>query len=398
MEKVYANGIEDARSDCQIRFQPEVASGLEIQIQSKVDVLYGKSIRRLAEESLERMGVSRGRIEITDAGALPFVIQARLEAVVRSAFPERDISCLPEKKEHDTSPPERDRFRRSRLYLPGNQPKLMLNAGIHRPDAIILDLEDSVAAPEKLAARLIVRNALRTLDFFGAERMVRVNQGELGLEDIREIASEDVHMFLLPKAESAEQVRECDKAAQAVRNGAPPVLWMPILESASGILNAFEIASASPNVGALAIGLEDYTADIGTGRTSSGHESFFARSMAVNAARAAGVQAIGTVFGDVGDEEGLRKFARESKELGFDGLGCIHPRQIGPIHETFRPEGGELEKAKSIVLAFREAERRGLGVVSLGSKMIDPPVVKRALKTVDLAVKTGQLESGWEKA
>ncbi len=131
---------------------------------------------------------------------------------------------------------------------------------------------------------------------------------------------------------------------------------------------------------ALAIGLEDYTADIGTQRTNEGRESIFARQMLVNAAKAAGIQAIDTVFSDVSDMEALRQSVLEAKSLGFEGKGCIHPRQIQVVHEAFAPTSEEIEKAKKIVLAFEEAEKKGLGVVSLGSKMIDPPVVKRALE------------------
>ena len=160
---------------------------------------------------------------------------------------------------------------------------------------------------------------------------------------------------------------------------------MPIIESSLGCFNAYEIASASPNIIALTIGLEDYTADIGAQRTKEGKESFWARSIIVNAARAAGVQPIDTVFSDVADMEGLRESVLEAKGLGFEGKGCIHPRQIPVIHETFSPTPEELEKAKKIVTAFKEAEEKGLGVVSLGSKMIDPPVVKRAQKIVDQA-------------
>jgi citrate lyase subunit beta/citryl-CoA lyase len=172
---------------------------------------------------------------------------------------------------------------------------------------------------------------------------------------------------------------------------------MPIIESAKGILNAFSIATASKSIVALAIGLEDYTADIGTQRTTEGRESFFARSMIVNAARAAGVQAIDTVFSDVNDNAGLLASVLEAKSLGFDGKGCIHPRQIRTIHEGFAPSATEIEKAKAIVFAFDEAEKKGLGVVSLGSKMIDAPVVKRALKTIDLALAQLLIEKNWKK-
>ena len=172
---------------------------------------------------------------------------------------------------------------------------------------------------------------------------------------------------------------------------------MPILESASGILNSLEIAKASSNNVAIAIGLEDYTANIGVERTNKGRESLFARSQVVNAARSAGIQAIDTVFSDVNDEESLRESVREAKALGYDGKGCLHPRQIKPIHEEFAPSHTEIDKAKKIVLAFEKAEERGLGVVSIGSKMIDPPVVNRAQHTLNLAISTGLVSRKWKR-
>ena len=172
---------------------------------------------------------------------------------------------------------------------------------------------------------------------------------------------------------------------------------MPIIESALGVVNSYSIASAAENVVALAIGLEDYTADLGTKRTKEGTESFFARSMVVNAARAAGIQPIDSVFSDVGDMEGLKQNVLMSKALGFDGMGCIHPRQIRVIHENFAPSADEIEKAMKIVSAFHIATEQGLGVVSLGTKMIDPPVVKRALNTINSAVKMGKLIENWRE-
>jgi citrate lyase subunit beta/citryl-CoA lyase len=170
---------------------------------------------------------------------------------------------------------------------------------------------------------------------------------------------------------------------------------MPIIESALGVINAYSIASASKNVVALAIGLEDYTADLGTQRTKEGHETFFARSQLVNAARAAGIQPIDSVFSDVSDMDALRDVILESKSLGFDGMGCIHPRQINVIHQYYAPNDAEIEKAKKIVNAFEDATEKGLGVVSLGSKMIDPPVVKRAQRTIDLAITSGKIAKDW---
>jgi len=276
----------------------------------------------------------------------------------------------------------------------------MLNAGIHQSDGLILDLEDSVGPSEKDETRYLVRNALRALNFFSTERMVRINQGEMGLKDLEFIVPHNVHLILVPKVESAEQIRIVDEKIAEINQvcgRSDPVFLMPILESGRGILKALEIAEASPNNVALAIGLEDYTADLGVPRTDEGKESFFARGMLVNAARAAGLQAIDTVYSDVGNEEGLRASVLEAKALGFDGKGCIHPRQIKPLHEAFAPTAAEIDKAKEIELAFNKAQEQGLGVVALGNKMIDLPVVKRAQQTIVLAIASNLLSENWKE-
>jgi len=283
------------------------------------------------------------------------------------------------------------------LYLPGNQPKLMLNAGLHEPDGLILDLEDAVSHAEKDSARLLVRNALRRVDFYGAERMVRINQGQQGIEDLDWIVPHNVHVILIPKVEDpAQVVAVADRIDELAPDG--NIMLMPIIESALGAWKAYEIASAHTSVIALAVGLEDYTADLGVARTLEGTESFWARSQIVNACVAAGVLPIDTVFSDVADEEGLRASVAEAKALGFVGKGCIHPRQIGPVHDTFAPGAAEIDKARKIVLAFEDAEARGLGVVSLGTKMIDAPVVKRAQTTIRTAVSVGLLTDNWREA
>ncbi|MDZ7766975.1 MAG: CoA ester lyase [Melioribacteraceae bacterium] len=272
--------------------------------------------------------------------------------------------------------------------MPGNEPKFYPNAGLHKPDGIILDLEDSVAPSEKEAAQLLVRNALCTIDFYGAERMVRINQLPKGIDDLRFIVPHNVHVILIPKVENADQVKDVEKNVELLKKEYKiknDIYFMPIIESALGVIKSYEIASASKYNCALAVGLEDYTADIGVERTNEGRESIFARSMIVNAAKAAKIQAIDTVFSDVTDMEGLRDSVIEAKSIGFEGKGCIHPRQVKVVNETFLPTESEIEKAKKIVVAFEEAEAKGLGVVSLGSKMIDAPVVKRARRIVKLA-------------
>lgn len=385
---------EDVRSDLHVSVELAGSGGLQIALDSKVAALYADSIEEITIGVLNALGVEHARVEIDDKGALPFTIAARVEAAARRAGARGKGDPRPARTFARSGPTARDRLRRSRLYLPGNQPKLMINAGLHRPDGIILDLEDSVHPDEKDAARLVVRNALRCIDFLGAERMVRINQLPLGFEDLKAVVPEGPDLILIPKVESAEQVQKVEERIRGIRSrgGDGHAIWlMPILESALGVENAFDIATAAETVVALTIGLEDYTADLGVTKTREGAESFYARTRLVNAAHAASIQAIDSVYSDVADLEGLSEWARRSRALGFEGMGCIHPRQIQPIHEAFAPSAEEIEKALRIVAAFEEAQAKGLGVVSLGSKMIDRPVVLRAQRTVELARRIGRI-------
>jgi citrate lyase subunit beta/citryl-CoA lyase len=380
------------RSDLHVAIEARDSGGIEISMESRVAPYYGDSILAQARQVLEVLGIKHARVDIHDEGALPFVIAARVETAAKRAGMGLGRKASPEKIALP-EPSPRDRLRRSRLYLPGSEPKYFINAALHGPDAIILDLEDSVHHAEKDAARILVRNTLRAVDFGKCERMVRINQMPLGLEDLAEIVPEAPDLVLLPKAERPEQVAEVDRMIGELkgRYGVTRPIWlMPILESALGIENASAIAVVSKNVVALSIGLEDYTADLGVVKTAEGRESLYARSRLVNTARAMGMQAIDSVFADVGDMDGLRSWAENSRALGFEGMGCIHPSQIPVIHEAFAPSPAEIEKALKIVAAFEEAQQRGLGVVSLGSKMIDPPVVQRAQKLVEMAKRMGK--------
>jgi citrate lyase subunit beta / citryl-CoA lyase len=381
------------RSDLHVRIEPRKRGEIEIQLESRVKPYYGESISRQSEEVLEALNVRHARLEIHDEGALPFVISARIEAAARRVGLGEGTRVLPLQIALP-APSARDRLRRSRLYLPGSEPKYFINAALHNPDAIILDLEDSVHPDEKDAARLLVRNALRAVDFLHCERMVRINQLPLGLKDLDEIVPESPDLVLIPKVETPDQVMAVDRRIEQIKADygiARPLWLMPILESALGIENAFVIATASAQIVALTIGLEDYTADLGVVKTSSGAESTYARQRVINAARAAGLQAIDSVFGDVADVDGLRTWALNSRALGFEGMGCVHPLQIAVIHEAFAPTTAEIEKARRIVAAFEDATVKGLGVVSLGSKMSDQPVVERARKLMTRAQSMGLL-------
>ena len=386
----------DIRSDLHVSIEEHASGGIQIELRSRVDLYYGQNIRVQVREVLRTLGVEHARVNIVDEGALPFVIAARVEAaVLRAGLGTRQSTLADAVPLPPPSP--KDRLRRSRLYLPGNEPKYFINAGLHGPDAIILDLEDSVHFAEKDAARLLVRNALRAVDFGAAERMVRINQLPLGLADLQQIVPQAPDLILLPKTETPEQIYDVVESIDSIARlcGVSRPIWlMPILESALGIENAFSIAQSSDRIAALAIGLEDYTADLGVTKTTGGTESLYARMRVVNAAHAAQVQAIDSVFGDVSDNDALVRWGESSRAMGFEGMGCIHPMQIGPIHRAFAPTSSELDKALQIVAAYDDAQARGLGVVSLGSKMIDAPVVQRALKLVARARQMGLAAGG----
>lgn len=388
---------DKTRSDCEVTIELTKSNGIEIDLKSKVDVLYGNSIIKLINNVLAHFEIKNAKITMIDKGALPFVLAARLEAAITQILSTKN-EFLFDIIEQNKTISEKNRFRFSRLYLPGNTPSMMLNAGVHNPNGIILDLEDAVAPDKKHEARYIVRNALRSVNFYGAERMVRINQGKLGIEDLDFIVPNNVNLILIPKCENASEIIKIDEKIAEISKQKSinyPIWYMPIIESALGVENAFEIAKSSPNVCSMAIGLEDFTADLGVRRTNEAAESFYARTRIVNACKAAGIQPIDSVFSDISDMEALATNVKTSKSLGFEGMGCIHPRQIPVIMQNFAPEQIEIEKAQKILRAFNEAKAKGLGVVSLGTKMIDAPVVKRAETTINLAVKLGIIDENW---
>ena len=285
---------------------------------------------------------------------------------------------------------ERKRLRRSMMFVPGNNPGMIKDAGIYGADSIMFDLEDSVSIAEKDAARFLVYQALRTLDFGAKEIVVRINDLEsgLGIRDLEAIVRAGVHIVRLPKTDSAQDVVDCEQEIVRIEReaGIPEgrAGMMAAVESANGVLNAKEIAFSSDRLIGIALGAEDYVTDLKTTR-SDGTELLFARCMILNAARAAGIDALDTVFADVNDEAGFLVEVKLIKKLGFDGKSIINPRQIEPLHKAFMPSEADLEKARAIMEAIAEAEARGSGVASLKGKMIDRPVVLRAQRMLALA-------------
>ena len=385
------------KNDCFVSMELKHSGGVKLEIVSKVGAIYGEKIDKLCKEVLEYFEIENAFINIEDTGAFDFVLAARLEACVRQ-LKSVNKSFLPEFIEENRYTSKRDRTRYSRLYIPGNTPSMMINAGIYGANGIILDLEDSVAPEKKDEARLLVRNALRQVNFYGAERMVRINQLPRGLDDLEEIVPNNVHVILVPKCESAEDITNVNNKINSIqkeKNINGEIFLMPIIESALGVIRAYEIATSASNVVAVAIGLEDYSSDIGVDRSKDGIESQYARSYLVNACKAAGIQPIDSVFSDFQDIEGFTQSVTKSKLLGFEGVGCIHPNQIKIIHKCFIPSDNQIKKAKAIARAYEQAMENGLGVVALGSKMIDAPVVKRATQLIDRTIALGLVSENW---
>ena len=283
------------------------------------------------------------------------------------------------------------KLRRSMLFVPGNNPGMMSDAHIYGSDALMFDLEDSVTLREKDAARLLDYHALKTIHYGECERVVRVNplNTPYGKADIEAMVAAGVEVIRLPKTETAQDI--CDTEAEIMRAeqkyGIPigQTRMMAAIEGALGVINAYAIATASPRLVAIALGAEDYCANLKTTRSLEGSELQYARGAIVVAARAAGIDCIDTVYSDVNNEEQLIKETQAIKQLGFDGKSVINPRQIKPVHRVFTPTHEEFVKAQRILAASREAEQRGSGVVALDGKMIDRPVVIRAERTLELA-------------
>lgn len=283
------------------------------------------------------------------------------------------------------------------MFIPGNKPGMMADACIYGPDSIMLDLEDSVTLAEKDAARLLVYHALRSVDFGGIEMVVRINplNTPYGKKDVEAVVKGGADVIRMPKTETADEVRELEAEVLKVETelGCPGrTKLMAAIESALGVVNAFDIAKASPRMMGIALGAEDYTANLKTSRTAEGTELQLARQTIVVAARAAGIACFDTVFSNLEDMEGFRREVELVKALGFDGKSIINPRQIEIVNEVFTPSAKDIEKALLVIAAIREARSKGSGVISVNGKMVDRPVVIRAERTIALAVASGILD------
>ena len=282
-------------------------------------------------------------------------------------------------------------MRRSMLFLPGNNPNMLINGNCLGADAVIFDLEDAVSPDEKDAARILVRNTMRYMDFRGCEIIVRINSIDTPYwqKDLDQILPYRPGLILLPKTGSAADVLAADRYMTQVEEklGMEPgtVGLMPLIETAMGVENAFSIASATSRVKALFLGAEDLTADLQCKRTKEGREIEYARTRLVMAARAAGVDVYDTPFTDVNDDEGIEVDALLAKSLGFSGKASISPRHVDVINRVFSPTPAEIDYAYEVMEAIALAKQQGKGAIALRGKMIDAPIVTRAQRTIAMA-------------
>lgn len=290
------------------------------------------------------------------------------------------------------------RLRRTLLYVPGNMPSMLQNIPVFNADGVMIDLEDAVPLNEKDAARVLARNFLRTFQTREREIFVRINalDTKYALDDLREVLPSKPDGIRLPKADLPVVVERLDTLLTEWEERLELPIGhfkiIPSIESAIGILNCVETALASRRIVALAFGAEDYTASMEIHRTKTGEELFNARTRVVWAAKAAGIQAIDSIFSDANDMEGLRAETELIKRLGFTGKSLVNPRQIEVVHEVFRPKQEEIDEALEVMEAIKAAREMGTGVASLRGRMVDAPVVKRAARILKTAVSFGLIE------
>ena len=286
-------------------------------------------------------------------------------------------------------------MRRSMLFLPGNTPNMLINGNCLGSDAVIFDLEDAVSPAEKDAARILVRNTMRYMDFRGCETIIRINSTDTPYwrADLEALMPWKPQLILLPKTGRAQDILEVDAWMSELEDKLGmernTVGLMALIETALGVENSFAIATASKRVKALFLGAEDLTADLQCKRTKEGREIEYARTRLVAAARAAGVDVYDTPFTDVNDDEGIWTDTRLAKALGFTGKASISPRHVEVINQVFSPTEKEIDYAYEVMEAIALAKKQGRGVIALRGKMIDAPIVARARQTIAAAEALG---------
>lgn len=287
--------------------------------------------------------------------------------------------------------PNLKRLRRSMMFLNCQKPALIKDPYIYFPDSIMLDLEDAVALREKDAARYSLFHALREIDYRSVERVVRINglDTDLWQEDVRCAVAGGCDSVRIPKTETAEDVRRVEAAIEAAEKefGVEPgrTLIMAALESARGVMNAYEVCQASPRLFGIALSGGDYTKDLQTTISGTGVELMGARQHMIIAARAAGVQCFDTVYTNLDDMDGFRRDVETIHAMGFDGKSIINPRQIPIVHDVYTPRQKDIIFAEKVVREIESKQAQGIGVFTVDGKMIDIAFYAGAKRTLALA-------------
>lgn len=420
-----------SKSDCLVKYEAK-AEPLSIEVHSSVQSLFGNAIRTCAMQMLEEFKVTTGALLVDDDGALDLVIRARIEAVLRSAgylsqkrlfvdasseiSRQTGVPTIESEKnaslDGGIERPGRSLVKQQvRLYMPGDQPHFAINADFYGADILIFDLEDSVPLARKFEARILVRRFLENSFLFRkSERAVRINplSTEESVHDIAEIVPAMPDIILLPKCESAMDVERLDTllTANEEEYGLVPgsIRIMPIIESAKGVLAAYEIARASQRNSALCFGYEDFSRDIqskpdivkvahvqddGSQKVNipsnpvSSIDSLLARQIIILASRAADIEPLDSSYSDIGNTEGLLNSCYEARALGFTGKSVIHPTQIPYVKKAFLPSDEEVQYAKAVIAAYEESLKAGKGAVAIDGQMIDIPVVEKARRIIE---------------
>lgn len=283
-------------------------------------------------------------------------------------------------------------LKRSLLFIPGNNPSMIQNATVFESDAVIFDLEDAVSSTEKDSARIIVSAFIESSFGFNKEIIVRINPDDTPyyLQDLNLIVSEKLDTIMLPKATEktvknlALKLDELEKKKQITKH----IKIIPIIELAKSVLQ-IECIAPLPRVSGILLGAEDLSLDMGIIRTKEGDEISYVRSKLAVACKAYGIDAIDTPFTDVNDDEGLEEDTKRAKLFGLDAKSCIHPRQASIVNGVFSPSSFDIEYAKKVLLGYEEAQKVGLGVFSLEGKMIDKPIIERAMRIIAKAKQFG---------
>jgi len=289
-------------------------------------------------------------------------------------------------------------LRRTMLYVPGNMPSMLQNIPIFESDGVMIDLEDAVPYSEKDAARILVRNFLQNYQEHNKEILVRINglQTRWWEEDLKAVLPAMPDGIRLPEADSPEIVETLDTMLTEFEEELQLPIGhfkiLPSIETAEGVINCIRTAKSSKRLIGLAFGAEDYTASLEIERTKGGEELFAARTRVVWACKAAGIQAIDTIFADAADMDALRRETELIKTLGFSGKSLVNPRQIEVVHEVFAPKQEEVDYALQVIEAIQRAREMGTGVIALNGRMVDAPVVKRAVRTLKTAQAHGMID------